>query len=98
MAVKVFIKRTVPEDKAKEMIPLFRSMREMAMGQPGYISGETLRNLENPLEFLVISNWNSSENWKRWINSPERGKIQKKIDTLLGGETRYEIFHYGFTE
>lgn len=98
MAVKVLIRRNVPEDKAKSMIPLFRTMRELAMGQPGYISGETLRNLEDPLEFLVISNWNSSDNWKQWLASAERRKIQNEIDALLGGETHYEIFHYGFTE
>lgn len=48
MAVKVFIKRLVPQDKAKAMIPLFRQMRASATAQPGYISGETLRNLEKP--------------------------------------------------
>ena len=76
MAVKVLIKRTVPEDKARTMIPLFRKMREMAMGQPGYISGETLRNLETPLEFLVISKWQTSNDWKNWVDSEDRKKIQ----------------------
>ncbi|HDL07225.1 MAG TPA: antibiotic biosynthesis monooxygenase, partial [Desulfobacteraceae bacterium] len=30
MAVKILIKRSVPENKAKEMIPLFRQMRVLA--------------------------------------------------------------------
>ena len=30
MAVKVFIKRLVPQDKARAMIPLFRQMRASA--------------------------------------------------------------------
>lgn len=98
MAVKVFIKRIVPEDKAKEMIPLFRKMRSMAMNQDGYISGETLRNLELPNEFLVISNWRSSDEWSNWLNSKERQGLQGKIDDLLGGKTEYTIYHYGFTE
>lgn len=98
MAVKALIKRTVPQDRAKEMIPLFRQMRAMAMSMDGYISGETLRNLNNPEEFLVISNWQSSEHWVKWLNSPERQKVQRNIDELLGGQTRYEVYHYGFSE
>jgi heme-degrading monooxygenase HmoA len=98
MAVKVLIRRRIPADRAKEMIPLFRRMRALANEQNGYISGETLRSLEKPEEFLVISSWESSEDWKNWLGSRDRRAIQAQIDQILGGETRYEIFHYGFTE
>jgi heme-degrading monooxygenase HmoA len=98
MAIKILIRRTVPEEKARQMIPLFRQMRSMAVNQPGYISGETLRNLDNPTEFLVISTWRSSEDWQKWLVSEDRKAIQAKIDGLLGGETDYDIFHHGFTE
>jgi heme-degrading monooxygenase HmoA len=73
-------------------------MRASAAAQAGYITGETLRSLDNPDEFLVISTWQSSTEWKKWLQSKERKKIQSKIDDLLGGETHYEVFHYGFTE
>ena len=98
MAVKVLIKRMVPRNKALDMIPLFREMRALAMNQKGYISGETLRNLDDPDEFLVISTWKSSNDWKNWLKKKEREEIQAKMDVLLGGETEYKIFHYGFTE
>ena len=98
MAVKVLIKRKVAEDKAREMIPLFKQMRVQANNQPGYISGETMRSLDNPDEFLVISTWETSDDWKNWVNSADRREVQAKIDALLGGKTDFEIFHYGFTE
>lgn len=98
MAVKVLIKRRVPDDKAREMVPLFRKMRSLAMNQPGYISGETLRNMNDPEEYVVISSWQSSEEWVAWLNSSERQDIQNEVDALLGGQTKYDIFHYGFTE
>ena len=98
MAVKILIRRQVPQEKARDMIPLFRQMRASATAQSGYITGETLRSLDNPLEFMVISTWQSTDDWDRWLKSNERKKIQKKIDTLLGGETKYDIFHYGFSE
>jgi len=98
MSVKILIKRIVPESKAREIIPLFRRMRGMAMDQEGYIAGETLRNLNKPDEFLIISSWRSSSDWNKWLESGERKNIQDKIDSLLGGSTKYEIFHYGFKE
>ena len=98
MSVKILIKRNVPEDKAKKMLPLFKQMRVMANSQPGYISGETMRRLDLPDEFLVISSWQSSDDWEKWVQSNERKEVQAKIDALLGGETDYEIYHYGFRE
>jgi heme-degrading monooxygenase HmoA len=98
MAVKVLIKRIVPEEKAKKMIPLFRQMRSLASTEPGYISGETLKRLDRSNEFLVISTWNSSDDWNQWLKSEKRKETQAQIDGLLGGSTDYEIYHYGFTE
>jgi heme-degrading monooxygenase HmoA len=98
MAVKILIKRTVPQDKAKDVIPVFRKLRALATEQPGYISGETLRRLDKSDEFLVISTWESSDDWEKWVGSKERNEVQGKLDGLLGGKTEYEIYHYGFTE
>ncbi|MFW5863777.1 MAG: antibiotic biosynthesis monooxygenase family protein, partial [Desulfohalobiaceae bacterium] len=78
--VKAFIKRRVPQDKARDMIPLFRKMRSMAMEQQGYISGETLKNYNDPEEYLVISVWQSPEDWQRWLESRERQQVQDEID------------------
>jgi heme-degrading monooxygenase HmoA len=98
MAIKVMITRTVPQEKAIEMIQLFRRMRALAMSQPGYISGETLKSLDRPDTFLVISTWRSPEDWEKWLKSTERQEIQVQIDALLGGKTEYEMFQYGLAD
>ncbi len=97
MTVRILIKRNVPEEKARDLIPMFRDIRQLAMQQDGYISGETLRNYNNPEEFLIISSWQSVSDWENWLKSEGRREIQNKIDRFLGGETSYEVFHYGFT-
>jgi heme-degrading monooxygenase HmoA len=97
MAIKVLIKRRVPLEKARETITLFRQLRILATAQEGYISGETLRSLDTPEEFIVISAWQSAQDWKNWLASQQRKEIQSKIDQLLGGETTYDIYHYGFS-
>jgi len=72
-------------------------MRALAMNQEGYIAGETMQNLDDPEEFLVISIWDSADEWKNWLINKERKEIQGKMDLLLGEETEYKIFHYGIT-
>jgi heme oxygenase (mycobilin-producing) len=95
MAVKILITRTVPNDKAHAMLRLFREMRALATSQPGYISGETLKSLDEPDLYLVVSTWQAVEDWNNWLNSKDRQSIQAKIDDLLGGKTGYQAFHYG---
>ena len=98
MSIKVLIKRTVPQEKSREMLNLFMEMRSLATGQDGYISGETLKSTDRLDVFLVISTWASSADWENWLKNKERQKIQGKIDALLGGNTSYEMFQYGLRE
>ena len=95
MAVKIIIKRTVAKEKEAELLPLLVQLRALATAQPGYISGETLRNIDNPEECLVISTWQSLEDWEKWADSKQRAEIQDKIDALLGEKTQYARYLYG---
>lgn len=96
MAVKILIKRRLPLEKAQYIVGIFRQLRMLAIEQEGYISSETLRSMENPREFLVISTWRSLEDWQRWFNSSQRKELHSKVDPLLEGGTTYEVYQYGF--
>jgi heme-degrading monooxygenase HmoA len=60
----------------------------------GYISGETLRRIDKPGEMVVISTGEKAADWKRWATSQERSVPQRKIDTLLGRETEYQVYDH----
>ncbi|MGE0085057.1 MAG: antibiotic biosynthesis monooxygenase [Desulfococcaceae bacterium] len=94
MAIKVLIKRKVSENREKELGVLLRQLRSLTMSRPGYISGETLRRFDKPGENLVISTWQSANDWREWMLTKERKEIQDKIDQLLGEKTAYEIYEY----
>ena len=72
MAVQVIIKRKFKVESPEELFPLLTELRIRAKDQPGYISGETLRNLDNTENYLVISKWETADDWKNWFNSKER--------------------------
>ncbi len=93
MAIDVMIKRRVkPGRQAKELVPLILHLRALATYQPGYISGTTLCNLEHPDECLVISRWESIDDWNRWRNNRQRTPIVQKIEMLIGEKTEYTIY------
>ena len=92
MSVKIIIKRKVPKHMEKELLPLIKELRILTTKQEGYISGETLDRVDKPGQSLVISTWQSIEDWTNWVNSSERKAIQDNIDTLLGEKTEYELY------
>jgi heme-degrading monooxygenase HmoA len=94
MTVKIVIRREVPKDKEKELLPLIKELRMATTRQAGYISGETLQRIDKPGETVVVSIWARAEDWNRWVTSPERYVLQAKIDTLLDKETEYEIYSH----
>ncbi len=92
MAVKIIIKRMVPEEKTKKLNDYLRQLRTLTLKLDGYVSGETLKRIDKPGYCMVISTWRSMDDWRKWVLSKERAEIQDKIDELLGVETEYEIY------
>ena len=92
MAVKVLIKRKVAEKQIPELDALLRKMRALTLSRKGYISGESFSRVDQPGVSMVISTWQSIDDWREWVLSKERIELQEQIDRLLGGATEYEIF------
>ena len=95
MAVKIIIKRSIPPQKVGQVMPLFEKLRSLAMNQPGHITAETLQSIDTPGEIVVISTWQTVDEWQRWVTHKERLKIQGQIDMLIDIKTEYEVYHYG---
>ena len=92
MAVKILIKRSIGQDVAPAVRPLIVELRAHAMKQHGYISGETLKCIDRPGEYLVISTWQSVEDWNKWLQSQERKILEDKIDSITGKTTEYSTY------
>ena len=94
MAIKVLIKRKCPKEKERELFRHIREIRSLVPQQPGYISGEYLKSIDENREIVAISSWFSIEDWQTWFDSPERNEIQSKIDSIAGVTTEYFIYRY----
>jgi heme-degrading monooxygenase HmoA len=92
MTVKIFIKRKMQDQQSVELTLLLKKLRTLALGQPGYISGETLNRIDKKDECMVIGTWRSLEDWNNWVNNPKRIEVKNEIDKLLGAETEYAMY------
>lgn len=89
--VRVIIERRCRPGKDAEMENLLIEFRTTAMQRSGYVSGETLKRLDDPSSWLVISTWVDVEHWNQWQASPKRQQITKKIEPLLAEPEKIAI-------
>jgi len=94
MAVKILIQRKVKPGKEEELNEIVRELRTKAMHAEGFISGETLRSIEDPSVHLVISTWKNIDAWNAWIESPERKALQEEVDAVLAEPTKMSPYNY----
>lgn len=93
MSVSIVIKRTVTDEKtAARLAPLIVQLRSRAAAQPGFLTSQTFSCLDCDGEYLVVSSWNTLEDWNRWMHSEERMSIQRQVDALLKEKTVYRYY------
>jgi len=92
MTIKVIIERTVKQENKEPLLSLLTKLREKAIHQTGYISGETLSSLDNPGTHVVISTWNILQDWRTWEKNQERRVLIALIDNLLTAPARAGVF------
>jgi heme-degrading monooxygenase HmoA len=94
MAVRVLIEREIEPGQEIHVNDVLMKLRAKAMHGTGYISGETLRSLEDPRKFLVISTWNSVEDWNSWESNPDRRRAQEELARFLRHPEKTTIYVY----
>lgn len=97
MAVKILIKRKIKNGNMRAASRLLINNRTEVMKQPGYISSETMRSLDDPNQIVVVSMWQSREAWEKWKNSEIRMANETEFKDYLLGQTAYEHYSLGLS-
>ena len=97
MALKILIKRKIKDKNMQAASRLLINSRNGAMHQPGYISSETMRSLDDPGQIVVVSMWQNREAWETWRNSETRKAIETEFKDYIVGQTEYEHYSLGLT-
>lgn len=83
MTVKILLERKFKEEPSLEEIKIINELRVGAMQRKGYVSGETLVDLNDHKRIVVISTWANKAEWEAWENSEERQKLETKLNENL---------------
>lgn len=92
MHVKVISRRLFKIKHKDKLIPLLKQLRELAEKQKGFVSRVTYSSLNDPGEYIVISEWKSADDWVEWMDKKKTRKIQGDIDSLIGEKTFFDIY------
>jgi heme-degrading monooxygenase HmoA len=95
MSVKIIIERKLKESPVEEYFRVLEEIRMTAMDQEGYETGETLVDRDDNREVLVVSTWSSLDDWKRWVDSPDRKRLENKLAPFLDGPVKVRNFMLG---
>ncbi len=90
--IRVLIERRCKPGKEHALDGLLHDLRAESLHQPGYISGETLVEINDPTSFLVISTWTGLNTWQAWADSRHRLEITHLIEPLLTSEPVVRIY------
>jgi heme-degrading monooxygenase HmoA len=81
--IRVVIERWLAEGGYEAIEKIMRDLRREAIHSPGYVTGETLRDVADPHHFVILSTWRTREEWETWAASEMRQEIEGQIRLLL---------------
>ena len=83
MTVKILLERKFKKEPSVAEIKIINELRIGAMQQNGYVSGETLVDVNDHKRIVVISVWANTSAWETWKNSNERRQCEADLDKSL---------------
>lgn len=98
MAVKVLIERRVLPGQERRVLELLKKLRVRCLEEPGYITGETLRDSEDARIIIVMSTWFGLMDWRRWHQSEARRALEAEIRIHLAVSERARVLLEGLSE
>lgn len=91
--VKVIIERHVKPGLEGEAEELLTEMRSKAMYHSrGFVSGEVLTSVDDPLVRVIIGTFLTLDSWKEWESAPERQDILRRLKPLLASQSRVAVY------
>jgi heme-degrading monooxygenase HmoA len=90
--IRVVIERWLAEGGEETIERIMRDLRREAIHSPGYVTGETLRDVADPHHFVILSTWRTREEWETWAVSSARQEIEDQIRLLLTEPERITVY------
>ncbi|MBW2029315.1 MAG: hypothetical protein JRH06_00515 [Deltaproteobacteria bacterium] len=93
MSIKVMIERRFKENVSSEILRLIDEIRIKALRNRGYIGGETVVNIDDSREVMVISAWSNIRDWNDWYQTGTLERLGKETGPPIRGTPQDKDLH-----
>jgi heme-degrading monooxygenase HmoA len=76
----------------KNVEPILMQLRSYAMQHPGFITAEFLVSEGDESVGIMISQWETLENWKTWLGSKGTETLLRRARTAVTGTPRITAY------
>lgn len=87
--IKVIIEREVAEGLEEFYESAIANLLGVMAGASGYLSGESLVDIQRPNHYVVVTRWVDEAAWSRWHGSHERQQLLDAIRPFLLDEEKF---------
>jgi len=81
--IRVLIERHIAESLEPVYEERSRRVLQSAVSAPGFVSGETLVDTNDPNHRFTLANWRSEADWQRWLHSDERKNLMTELVPMM---------------
>jgi hypothetical protein len=90
------VERLIDGSKATRSTAIFDRLKLVfEVGKEPSVANLRTDHHYDPHRVMVISTWQTVEDWIRWQESGERARNEAQLEALLGQPTSYEIYNVG---
>jgi len=89
--IRVIIERVIAESLESNYEDTAMEILQKAVRAPGFISGESMKDLNNPRHRFVLCKWRSVADWQSWQDSEERKVLMGQLNLMLEHEEKVTL-------
>jgi heme-degrading monooxygenase HmoA len=89
--IRVIIEREIAEGLEEFYESEIANLLGAMAGARGYLSGESLVDIQRPNHYVVVTRWTDEAAWNRWYISGERQRLLDAIRPFLLGDEKFTL-------
>ncbi len=89
--IRVIIERFIAETLEAHYEATAKQTLQLAVCAPGFISGESLQDIDKPRHHIVLCKWRSVNEWQDWYESLERKNMMNKLKLMFEKEEKITL-------
>ncbi len=89
--IRVIIERVIAETLEANYEEMAMEILQQSVRAPGFISGESLKDIQNSRHRMVLCKWRSLVDWQQWQDSQARKNLMDKMNLILEKEEKVTV-------